>query len=71
MVVARAVCHPGDRKRREEFPRRFKDVHSPSGPESPCCRILFVKKFVPFVNKRLALKRADGRLIKQTGLFSI
>ena len=62
MVVARAVCHPGDRKQREEFPRRFKDVHSPSGPENPCCRMLFVKKFVPFVNKRLSVKRADGRL---------
>ena len=37
MVVARAVCHPGDRKRRGEFPRRFNDVYSPSRPERPCC----------------------------------
>ena len=50
-VYSWAVCHQGDRKRREEFPRRFKDVHSPSGPESPCCRMLREKKFV-FSKKR-------------------
>ena len=64
MIIARVVCHPGDQKRQEEFPRRFKDVYSSSGPEIHCCRMLRkqTRSFVPYVNKRLTLKRADGRL---------
>ena len=58
IIIAGAVCHPGDRKRREEFPRRFKDVYSPSGPESPWCKMLRRQKEVCSFVLILALKRA-------------
>ena len=56
MIIAGVVCHPGDLTRREEFCRHFKDVYSPSGPVSSCCKMLRkqIKKSL-FFQKTLAL----------------